>query len=366
CKTMHIPVKGPDVNESFGSFGVNTHGDIRFGIAAIKGVGENVAADIIEARKAGGPFKSIYDFVERVPLTSLNRRTFESLAIAGAFDCFTELKREDFFEKNYRDESLSELLLRYGQLYQNAQREQTTSLFGEDDFELNTAGRPPIKPALEWPAAVRLEKEREIVGMYLSANPLDPYYMELNYGCNSSIKEIVEGTKEENRLYTFGGMVTSFETRPSRKGGNYGRMMIEDYTGSTEIMLFNKDYIQFANYGKPSAQLIIAGKYERSYNNELRFKIQTIKLLDEVKGHLISGVTVKVTPDEITDSLIDLFREASMRETSNRGTLTIEVYDPNINRTVKMLSGLKVPIDRDLVDMLDGLGLKYDFTRTVN
>ncbi len=366
CKTMHIPVKGPDVNESFGSFGVNSHGDIRFGIAAIKGVGENVAVDIIEARNNGGPFKSIYDFVERVPLVSLNRRTFESLAIAGAFDCFPELKREDFFEKNNRDESLSELLLRYGQLYQNAQRQQTTSLFGDDDFELNTAGRPPIKPALEWPAAVRLEKEREIVGMYLSANPLDPYYMEITYGCNSSIKEINEGIKEENRLYTFGGMVTSFETRPSRKGGSYGRMMIEDYTGSTEIMLFNKDYIQFANYGKPSAQLIIAGKYERAYNNELRFRIQTIKLLEDVKGKLISGITVKVTPDEITDSLIDLFREASLRETTGRGSLTVEVYDPKINRTVKMLSGLKVPIDHDFVEMLDGLNLKYDFSRTVN
>ncbi len=202
--------------------------------------------------------------------------------------------------------------------------------------------------------------------MYLSANPLDPYYMEITYGCNSSIKEINEGIKEENRLYTFGGMVTSFETRPSRKGGSYGRMMIEDYTGSTEIMLFNKDYIQFANYGKPSAQLIIAGKYERAYNNELRFRIQTIKLLEDVKGKLISGITVKVTPDEITDSLIDLFREASLRETTGRGSLTVEVYDPKINRTVKMLSGLKVPIDHDFVEMLDGLNLKYDFSRTVN
>ena len=366
CKTMHIPVKGPDVNESFGSFGVNSHGDIRFGIAAIKGVGENVAADIIKARNEGGQFKSIYDFVERVPLAALNRRTFESLAIAGAFDCFTELKREDFFVRNNKDESLSELLLRYGQLYQNASKQQTTSLFGDDDVELNTAGRPPIKPGLEWPAAVRLEKEREIVGMYLSANPLDPYYMELNFGCNSNIKEIAEGVKEENRTYTFGGMVTGFETRASRKGGNYGRMTLEDYTGSTEIMLFGKDYIQFANYGKPSTQIVIAGKYSMGYNNELRFTIQNIKLLEEVKGKLITGVNVKVTPDEVTDALIDLFREASTRSTVNRGTLTIEIYDPNLNRTVKMLSGLKVPIDRDLVEMLDGLNLKYDFIRAIN
>jgi len=366
CKTMHIPVKGPDVNESFSSFGVNSHGDIRFGIAAIKGVGENVAMDIIKARNDGGPFKSIYDFVERVPLTSLNRRTFESLAIAGAFDCFNELKREDFFEKNNRDESLSELLLRYGQLYQNASQQQTSSLFGDDDLALNTAGRPTIKPALEWPDVVRLEKEREIVGMYLSANPLDPYYMELNYGCNASIKEINESVKEENRTYTFGGMVTAFETRASRKGGSYGRLTLEDYTGSTDIMLFGKDYIQFANYGKPSAQIIIAGKYSMGYNNELRFQIQNIKLLEEVKGRLISEINVKVTPEDITDALIELFIDASARNTTNRGILNLEIFDPSINRTVKLRSDLKVPLDRKLVNMLDDMDLNYSFLRTVS
>lgn len=174
CKSLHIQVKGPDVNESFGDFGVNAKGDIRFGLAAIKGVGENVADVIIETRAQGGPFTSIYDFVERVPLATLNRRTFESLALAGAFDCFEGLQREDLFEKNNKDESLSELLLRYGQLYQKASQDQTASLFGDEDISLNTAGRPPIRPAVPWFDVVRLEKERDLVGMYLSAHPLDP------------------------------------------------------------------------------------------------------------------------------------------------------------------------------------------------
>lgn len=365
CKAMHIPVKVPDVNESFISFGVNSKGDIRFGLAAIKGVGENVAADIIKTRQNDGPFKSIYDFVERVPLSSLNRRTFESLALAGAFDCFSEIKREDFFMKNAKDESLSEQLLRYGQLFQNASKQQSNSLFGDEDISLNTAGRPPIKPDVEWPMAHRLEKERELVGIYLSANPLDPYYMELNYGCNASVKDLNEGEKDENRLYTFGGMVTNFETKASRKGGNYGRLTLEDYTGSTDLMLFGKDFIQFGNYGKPSTQIVVAGKYARGYNGELRFSIQNIKLLEEVKGKLLSGVDIKISTDEISESFINLIKDSSARSTEHRGNLNIEIYDPSINRTVKMLSGIKVPLDRDLVETLDSLNLQYSFNRTV-
>lgn len=364
CKAMRITVKGPDVNESFNSFGVNSHGDIRFGIAAIKGVGENVATDIIRTRNHGGPFKSIYDFVERVPLTSLNRRTFESLALAGAFDCFTELKREDFFLKNKKDESLSEQLLRYGQLYQNASKEQSNSLFG-DDIELNTAGRPTIKPALDWPATERLERERELVGIYLSANPLDPYFMELNYGCNTTIKEFIEMTPEENKTYTFGGMVTGYEEKEARSGGKYGRITLEDYSGSTELMLFKQDFFNFSKYGKLGTQIVVAGEFKPNFKQELRFNINNIKLLEDLKGKLLTGIEVKVTTDNINDTFIGLFTDASKRVSSTLGNLTIEIYDPSINRTVKMLSGLKLPMDKSTVDMLTDMNVEFQFTRLV-
>ena len=141
CKAMRINVKGPDVNESFSAFGVNKDGDIRFGMAAIKGVGLNVVNDIIAARNEGGPFTSIYDFVERVNRGSINRRIIENLALAGAFDCFTELKREDFFETNAKDETFTEQLVKYAQSYQNAKNSQENSLFGDFDDSINTAGR---------------------------------------------------------------------------------------------------------------------------------------------------------------------------------------------------------------------------------
>ncbi|MDE6085792.1 MAG: DNA polymerase III subunit alpha [Muribaculaceae bacterium] len=365
CKAMHIQVKGPDVNESFGSFGVNKDGDIRFGIAAIKGVGENVAADIIKSRQADGPFKSIYDLVERVPLAALNRRTFESLAYAGAFDCFQDVKREDYFVRNIKDESFSEQLLRYGQLFQQASKQQAASLFGEEDMSLNTAGRPPVKPALEWPAAIKLERERELVGMYLSANPLDPFYMELNYGGNCNIKDLTESAKEENKVYVFGGMVTGYEDKISKKGSNYGKITLEDYTGSTEVMLFGNDYIKFSNFGKLSAQILVSGTYEPNYRGELSFKIQNIRLLEEVKGKMLTGITVELTPQDINDNLIDLFNDQSCRHSDNKGTLTFMLYDPELNRTVKLLSSLRTPLDRELVDVLNGLDVKYSFDKQI-
>lgn len=266
--------------------------------------------------------------------------------------------------KNKKDESLSEQLLRYGQLYQNASKEQSNSLFG-DDIELNTAGRPTIKPALDWPATERLERERELVGIYLSANPLDPYFMELNYGCNTTIKEFIEMTPEENKTYTFGGMVTGYEEKEARSGGKYGRITLEDYSGSTELMLFKQDFFNFSKYGKLGTQIVVAGEFKPNFKQELRFNINNIKLLEDLKGKLLTGIEVKVTTDNINDTFIGLFTDASKRVSSTLGNLTIEIYDPSINRTVKMLSGLKLPMDKSTVDMLTDMNVEFQFTRLV-
>lgn len=366
CKSMHIPVKGPDVNESFSKFGVDSHGNIRFGLSAIKGVGENIVGEIIRVRKEGGPFESIYDFVERVPMSFMNRRILESLALAGAFDCFTGIKREDFFEKDHRDESLSEQLMRYGQLFQNATQRQEASLFGDEDITFNTAGRPPIKPAVGWVDAVRLEKERELVGMYLSAHPLDPYYMELTYGCSASIKsknEIVPADNE-GREITFGGMVVEFISRPARNGGNFGIMKIEDYTGSTEIRLFGQNYIDFANYGKPGTPIIVTGKFARRFRtSDIEFSLTGIRLLEDVRGHLVKGVTISLSKNQANEQLRALIDEQIKSSTNDRGQLNFRIYDPDINRSVLLSSGLKIPVNRRLVNMLDDMELEYSIER---
>lgn len=359
CKSMHIPVKGPDINESFSNFGVNKKGDIRFGLSAIKGVGENVVAQIIRERNANGPFESIYDFVERVPAQAVNRKTFEALALSGSFDCFTEMKREDYMEKNIRDESFAEVLLRYGQQYQQSKMQSEASLFG-DDPSLDCAGRPSFKPAVEWLPAVKLEKERELVGMYLSAHPLDPYYMELRYGC-TSIKDFNERQPEENQTYYIGGMVTDFKSGNTKRGDKYGIIKIEDLSGSMEIRLFGQDYYKFANYGEPGTSLIITGSYTRRFaNSDLRFTIGTIDLLTNVQGKLIKGVNISI-PANMPHTQVELLKSIREMKGEKNGTLSLTIVDHNIGRSVKMNSSARIPLTKSLATLLDDMEVDYIF-----
>ena len=364
CKKMHIPVKGPDVNESFAEFGVNKKGDIRFGLAALKGIGENVAAEILAARNNGGTFQSIYDFVERVNPSALNRRIIDTLAMAGAFDCFSDqVQREDFFETNSKGETFSEALIRYGQLYQADKQNKAMSLFGDDDDAMATAGRPPIVPALRWVDAVRLEKEREIVGTYHSANPLDPYYMELHFG-TTSLKSFAERAPEEGLELTLGGMVIDFTSRPAKNGGNFGILKIQDYTGSGEFMLFGQDYIDFHNYGVAGTPIYIKGTYSRRFqNSDLKFKVSSIRLLSELKGQIVGGITLNVSADNLNDVLRDVLAEHIKSSADGLGTLRFHVFDPQTGRHVTLDSSLRIPVNKDLVEKLENLEIDFSIDR---
>ena len=360
CKKMHIPVKGPDVNESFVEFGVNSKGEIRFGMAAIKGIGENIVQAIIAERQKGGPFESVWDFVERVPVGVVNRRTLENLALAGAFDCFPEAKREDYVEPGPKGESFSEQLMRYAQLYQQDSADSSMSLFGDDEACMSKAGRPAVTPAPMWVDAVRLEKERDLVGMYLSSHPLDPYFMELNYGCSMNLKALDEATPVENDEVTVGGMVVDFETRPSKNGGQYGRLKLEDYSGSHEFMLFGQTFIDFHNYGVPGTPIILTGAWQRRFaGQDLRFNIKRINLLNDLKGKLIRGITIDIPREKANDHIADILAEHITPVGDSGGTLAIRVFDKEIRRSIRLSSPLRVVIDRDLVRVLDDEGLEY-------
>ena len=370
CKKMHIQVKGPDVNESFASFGVNKKGDIRFGLAAIKGVGEGVVAEIIKARDNGGPFESIYDFVERVPMGTLNRRIVESLAKAGAFDCFgPELKRESFFESTNKGDLFSEAILRYGQLFQTDKQTQSMSLFGDDDAAMSTAGRPDIPVSVPWASAFRLDQERELVGLYLSAHPLDPYYMDLNYGC-LPLKHFSdeESTKTAGMPMVFGGMVTDFSKGTTKAGKPYGRIKVEDFSSSHEFMLFDRDYYTYAPYCDPGTKVLIRGSYGQRFNSqELRFNITSISPLDEVKGKLFTGITLKLIPEQINESLLamiaDMVKKGGQRtaDTSESvtGHLTVRLLEPRSRRWVSLTSKLPMELNRRLMEQLADMDLEY-------
>ena len=361
CKKMHIRVKGPDVNESFANFGVNTHGDIRFGLAAIKGIGENVVNDIINARKKGGPFESIYDFVERVPYTSINRRIVDALAMAGGFDCFSDsIQREDFFEKNNKGETFSESVLRYGQLFQQDKQNKSMSLFGEDDASMTISGRPPIIPALRWVDTVRLEKERELVGTYHSANPLDPYYMELRFG-TTPIKQYLEDAPTDGKEYIMGGMVTDFTTRPARNGGSFGILKVQDYTGTAEFMLFGNDYIKFHNFGVVGTPILISGTYgKRFQSSDLRFQIGNIRLLNDIKGSLIRGITLTLDARDVNDAIHGLLSEHITSSKENMGSLAFRIKDSELGRTILLNSPIRIPINKDLMEKLEEMEIEFN------
>ena len=408
CRAMKIRVLGPDVNESFSQFGVNKKGDIRFGLSAIKGVGLNVVRDIIDAR-GDRPFADIYDFVERVPAGSVNRRVMDALAMAGAFDSFDGIKREDFFEENNRGETFSEQLIRYGQRFKQNEVEQQASLFSFDDFgaEMAEQSRPPVKPAKAWPDVERLIKERDLVGMFLSAHPLDPFYMELTYATKTNIKGIEEMTPVEGNDVTFGGMVASYENKVSRKGSPYGIMKIEDESGAIELRLFGDDVFQFGQYGVPMTPVMVTCRWRKRFasSTELSFDVVSIRPLTSLKGTLIKGITLTLTPDQANDALTGILRDrlasgrhphstttggshstttnpqgtttgGSRGATTNpqgtadgtagttdaetsRGLLTVRVFDPAINRTVRMVSAKRIPLDRALVTALDDLNIHF-------
>lgn len=369
CKSMGITVKGPDVNESVRDFGVTSDGNIRFGLSAISGIGDTVVDEIVKAR-GSEPFKDIYDFVERVPSQSINRRVFENLALAGAFDCFGAYKREDLVDDGggHAGDSAPEVLLRYGAMHQNAIRKQEASLFDFDDEQLNAEARPKLRSAEEWAPITKLDKERELVGMYLSAHPLDPYYLELNYGTTFRLSEREDAKIVENQEVSFGGIVTECTRRTTRKGSPMMIVKLEDFTGTTEIVMFNEQmelYGHLTQVGKP---ILIRGTYNKQYDN-LRFNISSIIPLETVKGKMLNSITIALgfsqcTPTS-TASIIDQLREGE----GQRMSLSFSVDSGIPGRQSRMLlsSGKRIAVDKKFIKHLEetGIPFKLDFDKNL-
>ena len=358
CKSMRIAVKGPDINESFRSFSANKTGDIRFGLSGLKGIGTNVVSAIIDERDANGPYKSIFDFVERVNLSACNRRALESLALAGAFDWFSEVTREDFFARNTKDETLSEILVRYGQKYQLDKNSQTISLFGGDEV---VTTRPQLLHSEKWPMIVKLEKEKELVGMYLSAHPLDPYYLELAYGCNVRLKDLSESEQALDKELTFGGLVVGYETKISRKGSQFGIMKIEDYSGSYEIRLFGKNFIEYDKYGKPGTPILVRGMYQkRKFNDSVDLNILSMDLLEDYKGKMIHSICIEINVDDLNDRVSELLKDYLGKSTENRANLYYKLVDVDRKHSVTLLSKYKMPVTKQLIECLKENGFEFE------
>ncbi len=304
CRSMGISTLGPDVNESRRKFSVNQKGEIRFGLAAIKGMGGAAADAIITEREKNGPYKDIFDLVQRVNLSACNRKCIESLALSGGLDSFN-IQRERYFGLNKRGESFLDTLIRYGQKYQAEQQEATMSLFGLGGIEITT---PPIPQNEEWSMIEKLNKERDLVGIYLSAHPLDDYEVVLQGLCNTRCKELTDTVDlAKKEIITVGGIVTSVKERIAAKSGKrYGVVTMEDYEDSGELKLFDENWGNWKGMFQEGNTIFITAKCVERYpdSNIYIFKISDVKYLQTVKEQQIERITISLPVEDITDEVV--------------------------------------------------------------
>ncbi len=357
CKRMKIAVKGPDVNESNAKFSANQKGDIRFGLEGIKGVGTNSVVAIINERRENGVYSSIYDFVERVDYHALNRRTIDTLAMAGAFDCFSpEIEREDFFVQDAKGVTFSDHLVRYGQTVQKSRQTQQMSLFG--DAEDIAFTHPEIIHAESWNLIERLGKEREFVGMYLSAHPLDPYFMELEYGVTAKTQAELDALRDDpawtDRDITFAGIVTKFDVRKTKRGADFSIMTIENRSSSFTIRLFGEQHASFRNYGVEGTAVIITARYQkRRFNDDLDLNVVNIRLLDTVRGSLVSNIQITLSVSDIIAGLCEEMKPLlRAKAEDNHGTLYFRLIDSANNRHIDLKSSASVCLNQSLIHWL--------------
>ena len=355
CRSMGIEVLGPNINESYKSFSATKDGRIRFGLAGIKGVGAGCVDAIVEERNKNGNYKDIFDFVQRINQGACNRKALESMALAGAFDDFKEIKREDFFEVNPRGEAYSETLMRFGQRYQVSQQEMQNSLFGA--FGAIEVATPPIPNAEPWSQLERLNRERELVGMYLSAHPLDPYFMEVTYGCDTPLAEVKNKTGKLDKELTMAGLVVDFQIRMGKKGNQFGILKIEDYTGSFEFMLFGNKFVDYQKFGVLGLAIVVRGAYERGYGDSVRFNVHTIDLLENMKGKMVKNLVIALKDEDLNK--VDFLKPYVGAQGDNRCDLYFRMKEQASGNYVMLRSKKPVAVDKRLMEAMKEADVKY-------
>jgi DNA polymerase-3 subunit alpha len=344
CKRMGLKVLGPDINESHKGFAVNKAGEIRFGLGGLKGVGEAAVESIIEERNKNGHFKTIFDLIKRINQRTVNKKTLESLAYAGAFDCFPELHRAQYFYTP-PDETATglERIIRFGQIYQTQYVSSANTLFGELPM-MDDIVPPRIPDCPPWPLIVQLDHEKEVTGMFLSGHPLDHYKFEIqHYGVTTladfnDFKEAINMNPNPNRMFRLIGLVSEAQHKISRQGNKYGNFIIEDYSGKTTLLLFSEDYMKFTPMLQQGNTVFIIGFFKQRYNrDEFEFKIVNVSLVETLKRHLTKQLNIEVHPKNINEEMIR-FVEKNMKEFPGGATLKFTVTEPKNNWKISLVS----------------------------
>ncbi|WP_031527085.1 DNA polymerase III subunit alpha [Dyadobacter crusticola] len=363
CKALGITVLGPDINESDRQFNVNSRGEIRFGLAGVKGSGDAAVESIIEERAAGGPFSDIYDFITRVNLRTVNKKTIESLAYAGGFDCFEDYHRAHYFAvETGENGTFIEKLIRYANNYHAEKSSAQASLFGMLGDGGSTLARPKAADVSAWDDLAKLRYEQEVVGFYISGHPLDTFRVELDNFCNCTVDKVMEIAEGERAPRYFGkeisvaGIVTSAQERMSKNGSHFMIFKVEDYKGSLEMLLGGEDYIRFKNYLQVGQFLYIKGKVQNRWKQEdqFEFKITQIQLLPEIMGKMCKKIKINLSLDQIDAQFIHVLSD-TLSHHPGQCAVNMTVVDPDTRLEVEMLSrGYRVAPTNELFKVLRG------------
>ena len=354
AKRMGIPVLGPDINESNLNFTVNEGGSIRFGLSALKGVGEGPVEEIIEERADNGPFTNIWDMTKRLSLRTVNKKCLESLAQGGALDEFNDRNRAVYFAPSDTYDSVIEHAIRFGNAYQNQKQKMTNSLFGDmSDQILPDPKMPQVEP---WNKILLLNKEKEVTGIFISGHPLDDYHMELNHFVDLTLDKADEIKEATIRL---AGLVTEVFEGTTQKGLGYKKFTLQDFKGSKQFSLYNEQFDNHGNIVKLGAVLYVEGMNSRGYRGDnYYFRVKDVRLLDSVGKMLTKSITLQVPIGNITSALIDELNAISDPQGQHKFRLMI--VDKNNEVELEFIGNdRKVNVDSQLINKIGQLGLPY-------
>jgi DNA polymerase III subunit alpha len=354
CKRAQIQVLGPDVNESEYKFTVNKAGAIRFGLGAIKGVGSKPVDSILEERKKGGEFKSIFDFASRVNLRTCNKRVFESLVLAGGFDSFGKINRAQYFTEDASGKVFLENVIRFGTKIQEDDDPSQISMFGGGSAVDTPAPEPAKVP--EWPALTKLSKEKEVVGIYISGHPLDDYALEMQAFCKGTVADLARPDELPNQELRIAGIITDVQHRTTKHGAPFGTFDIEDYSDTSKQFVFGESYLKFKHMLDVGRFVFISGRMQKKkYGEEMEFKINSIELLADLREKRTRALVLSAEYNDITDHAID---EVYALMQQNSGSIAVKflVKDHKTGAAIRMPSrSVKISPDNEFLKKVEAL-----------
>ena len=339
CQRIGVQVLGPNVNESKKAFSVNKNGVIRFGLGAIKGIGDAAIMEVIAEREMNGAYDDVYHMVERLSARAVSKKTLESLVMAGALDCFADIHRAQYFFTGAGErESNLEKIIRFGQSRINNANTLTQSLFG--DGELPAVAKPKLYPCEPWILSETLRKEKDMVGIYISAHPLDGFLFEMNNYGFTPLTEL-DADYNKSRPLRIAGYISEVRHQISKKGTHFGRFKLVDYNGEYEFSLFKEDYLKFKDMLVLDNKIMISGRFQTRWQQEdqFEFKVLSLTLLENVKKLLTKRLTIEIALQKLDDEFVNIVRKHA--EKTGSCELGIQVVDLSTQEQIKMYTPYK-------------------------